>query len=95
VLNTHQQRPTLVIPSDNTIVLFDNIEDGLFNLKPIVPGFLDSGPVVMLRREIIPTHLVDSDSKNRLQSGVYAVLQKIRLDGLVNVKDCSMTKIED
>lgn len=57
-------------------------------------SLLDCRPVIVLFIQIIPSHLVDPNSKDPLVYGINSLCKKLSLNEFIDVENCRMAIIE-
>src|SRR5690554_7727324 len=96
MLNTHHNYPEWTVPVDRqfyrSVIYY--LKNCFFYLITIYTYLMYRRPVIMIIIQIIPNHLIYTNSeygfKFRINSMIYDLGQK----ELINKKSCSMTKIK-
>ena len=96
MLYTHHNNPKRIIPANwhSKWQGINYIKNCLFCIISILPNLRHRRPVIVIIIQIIPTHLVNPNSKYRFKLRIYSLINNLTQIKLIYKKHSSMPKIK-
>lgn len=97
VFNAHEKDPHVVVPVLNPVDArsIDDIYQDMFDLLSVGPSVLNRGPFVVALVEVVPVHLVDSDSEHGFVFSIHPLFDDAIVEAFVDVDCCCVSVVEN